>query len=149
MQQCEIMRGSPTERSPRFFDYPVVLRPLRMRIRVVRTSGWLAACSDADPVQPRGDVAARPHAAPGMLSLSLNSIIHAPGIIRPVERETVADEPLTQISVAHSRAQCGLRFCAHSIPAQNESANAISALSASIRRAASSGVRFAAYCSGW
>ena len=54
-----------------------------MRVRVVRTCGGASACSDADPVQPRRDVAARPHAAPGMLGLSLHLIVHASGIIRP------------------------------------------------------------------
>jgi len=74
--------------------------------------------------------------------------VHATGIIRPVERETAADKPLAKVSVAHSRAQRGLRFRAHIIPAQNESASVISALSASMRCAASSEVRLAAYCSG-
>jgi len=31
-----------------------------------------------------------------MLGLSLDLIVHASGIIRPVERETVADEPMGQ-----------------------------------------------------
>ena len=37
-----------------------------------------------------------------MLGLSLVLIVHAVGIIRPVECETVADEPLAEISVADS-----------------------------------------------
>ena len=76
-----------------------------MRVRVVRTSGRLAARSDAGPIEPRRDVAARPHAAPGMLGLSLDLIVHASRIIWPVERETVADKPLAKVS-AINRASC-------------------------------------------
>src|SRR6516162_6489242 len=73
-----------------------------MRVRVVRTSGRLAARSDAGPIEPRRDVAARPHAAPGMLGLSLDFIVHASRVIWPVERETVAHEPLAKVSAVNS-----------------------------------------------
>jgi len=73
-----------------------------MRIRVVRASGRLATRSDAGPIEPRRDVAAGPDAAPGMLGLSLDRVVHASGIIRPVECETVADEPLAKVSAVHS-----------------------------------------------
>ena len=36
-----------------------------------------------------------------MLSFSLDLIVHAPGVIRPVEREAVADKPLAKVSAIH------------------------------------------------
>jgi hypothetical protein len=65
-----------------------------MGIRVIRAISWVSTSSDADAVQPRSDVTARPNTAPGMLGLSLDFIVHAVRIVRPVERQTVADEPL-------------------------------------------------------
>jgi hypothetical protein len=42
-----------------------------MGVRVIGTISWPSTGSDASPIQPRRDVGARPHAAPGMLGLSL------------------------------------------------------------------------------
>jgi hypothetical protein len=36
-----------------------------------------------------------------VLGLSLDLIVHAVGVIWPVERETVADKPLTKVSAVH------------------------------------------------
>ena len=72
-----------------------------MRVRVIPTSGRSATGSDADAVQPRLNVAARPYAAPGKFGLMLNRAVHAFRVIRPIERETVADEPLAKVSAVH------------------------------------------------
>src|SRR4029077_11860947 len=63
---------------------------------------WPSTGSDAGPVQPGCHVAARPHAAPGMLSLSLDLVVHAMGIIRPIERQTISYQPLAEVSAVHS-----------------------------------------------
>ena len=47
----------------------------RMRICVVRTIGRAAARSDTDSIQPRLDIAARPHPSPGMLGFTLNRVV--------------------------------------------------------------------------
>jgi hypothetical protein len=36
-----------------------------------------------------------------MLGFSLDFVVHAVGVIGPIERETVADKPLAEVSTAH------------------------------------------------
>ena len=55
-------------------------------------------CSDA--VQPGLCVAASRNATPSLLGLLLHSAVFARGVLWPVERETVADEPVAEIDLA-------------------------------------------------
>lgn len=66
-----------------------------MSIGIIRAARWSAARADADPVQPRLDVAALPHSAPGSLSIPLRRIVSALRIFRPVQGEAIPHQPLT------------------------------------------------------
>jgi hypothetical protein len=74
-------------------------RPSRIGVSSEQSAGLPPARMQA---RKSHGVAARPHAAPGMLSLSLDFIVHAVGIIRPVECEPIAYQPLAKVSTGHT-----------------------------------------------
>lgn len=69
----------------------------RMCVRVIRTIGWCATRSHARAVQPGLHIAACPHPATGTISIALRGAIPAAEIARPVQRQTVADQPFPEI----------------------------------------------------
>jgi hypothetical protein len=71
-----------------------------MRARVIRTTARRPARSNADPIEPRLHVNAFPHSAPGQLGGALIGAVLALGILRPVQRETVLDQPFPEIGTA-------------------------------------------------
>ena len=69
-----------------------------MRIRVIRASRSLAAIADAHSIQPRLDVAAFPDAVAGLLRLPLRSAVLSFGILRPVQRQPLFHQPVSEIN---------------------------------------------------
>lgn len=68
-----------------------------MGICIVRTGGRLSTCADACTIKPRLDVAALPESLAGALSLTLSFVISALRVLRPIQCETVADKPFSEI----------------------------------------------------
>jgi hypothetical protein len=66
-------------------------------VRVVRTFSWSTAGSDAHPIKPRLDVTACPYASPGVLRFTLDLVEFSLRILRPIQCETVANEPFAEI----------------------------------------------------
>lgn len=69
-------------------------------IGVVRAISRSTTSPNAPPVQPRLDVAARPHSAIGLLGILLRCAIPAARILRPIQRKTVPRQPFPKIGIA-------------------------------------------------
>ena len=72
----------------------------RMGVRVIRTVTRYPASPDTDAEKPGLDIAPCPHPSPGVFSFALDSVISPPRILRPVDCETIAHQPLAQIDIA-------------------------------------------------
>jgi hypothetical protein len=72
-----------------------------MGISIVRTVVGPAAQPDAL------NVASRPYSSPSALSTALSITVFALGILRPVQRKAVADEPVSEIGAADRTARKG------------------------------------------
>jgi hypothetical protein len=51
-------------------------------------------------IAPRLDIAACPYTSPRLLGFALGIIVLSLGILRPVQSETIAREPITEVSAA-------------------------------------------------
>jgi hypothetical protein len=71
-----------------------------MCVRIIRTVGRGAARPDAHAEQPWLHVAACPHAAARTIGIALCSRIPSFRILRPIQRETIANEPFAEVSAA-------------------------------------------------
>ena len=71
-----------------------------MSVRIVRTIGGPPTGTDADPVQPRLDVAALPYSAPCLLGFALNATVPAPRVLRPIQCKAIPNEPFAEIGTA-------------------------------------------------
>jgi hypothetical protein len=84
-----------------------LLRPSRVGVRVVGAINWPPTASDADSIQPRLDVAARPHAPTCVLGIALDRVEFSLRIFRPVNCETVAHQPFAEIGAVHQTRRHG------------------------------------------
>ena len=75
-----------------------LLRPSRVGVRVVGAINWPPTGSDADPIEPRLDITACPHASTLMLGLPLYKVEFTFRILRPDYRETVTHQPFCEDS---------------------------------------------------
>ena len=71
--------------------------PLRMRVCIVGAIARLTALTDTSSIQPRLNIATFPHPSSGMVSLPLRPVIFAFRVLRPIQRETVTDEPISEV----------------------------------------------------
>jgi len=69
-----------------------------MQARIIRAVTRPSALPDARAKQPRLNVAACPHASPGMLCIALRLIIFALWVLRPIQREPVAYQPIRKVN---------------------------------------------------
>jgi hypothetical protein len=53
---------------------------------------------DAGPEQPRLNIPANPYPAPRVLGIALRPIVLALGILGPIERESVAHQPIGKVN---------------------------------------------------
>src|SRR5258708_27624126 len=72
----------------------------RMCVCIIRTGGRSTTRPDAAAKQPRLQMAARPHPATGTMGLALGGGVLAFRILRPIQRETFAQKPFSDIGTA-------------------------------------------------
>jgi len=70
-----------------------------MGVRIVRAIRRTAVRMDAGSVRPGLNVASGPDAALGMLSFALSSAVSAIRVSRPIQRQTIACKPLSEIAL--------------------------------------------------
>jgi len=80
--------------------FAVPIRSSRMRGRVVRTVTRLPALPDAGAKQPRLHIAPLPYASACMLGVALDGVKFSLRIFRPVNCETVPDQPFSEVNIA-------------------------------------------------
>ena len=72
----------------------------RMCVCIIRTAGRSTTRPDAAAKQPRLHIAARPHPATRTIGLALGGGVLAFRILRPIQRETIAHKPFSDIGTA-------------------------------------------------
>jgi hypothetical protein len=68
-----------------------------MSTSTIRTIRRSSTCADARPNNHGSTLAARPFPAPSVLGVALGPIIFALGILRPVYRKAIANQPFAEI----------------------------------------------------
>src|SRR5437879_1429631 len=71
-----------------------------MRVGVIRTGGRPSVRTDAGAIEPRLDVASFPDSPAGAFGVALSAVISAFRVLRPIQREAIANQPFAEIGAA-------------------------------------------------
>lgn len=72
-----------------------------MRVGVIRTGRRLSVRTDAGPIKPRLDVASFPDSPAGAFGVALSAVISAFRVLRPIQRQAIANKPFAEIGAAN------------------------------------------------
>src|SRR5712671_5915253 len=72
-----------------------------MTTSIVRAIPRATVRPNASSIQPRLNIAARPHTAPGMFGVALRRAVLALRILRPVECQSTTNQPVPEIDAVN------------------------------------------------